>query len=105
MYESPAGHAVRVSLERIVRTNAAPDDAGLRELKTRVCSTVDELRGLGWPIEGIIVRLKTVANEVGFAPRGDRFGRDRDRLMTDIVRWCVERYYPDDGSSEPGPRP
>jgi len=93
MYETATGHAVRESLKQIIESPGAPSTSARRTLEARVSAAVEELKGMGWPVERILIRLKELANEVGFAPPHDPFGRDREAIMTDLLRMCLARYY------------
>jgi hypothetical protein len=93
MYETATGHAVRESLKEIVTTDGPPSEAVRRAMSARVSAAVDELKGMGWPVEKILVRLKQLADEVGFAPRHDPFGRDREAIIAEILQLCLNQYY------------
>lgn len=88
---------MRASLTSIAdkSTVTASDSALLHE---GICTAVDELKTVGWPVERIIVRLKEVAKEVGFYPPNsthllaseiDR----REHVWGEIIKDCIERYY------------
>jgi hypothetical protein len=96
MYETATGHAVRESLRQIIASPGAPSAAARQALEVRVSAAVDELKRMNWPVERILIRLKELANEVGFAPPHDAFGRDRDAIMADLLRMCIARYYDGD---------
>ena len=93
MYDSPAGQAVRASLKALADLNEAPSAEARETLKLRVFTAVAELKGMGWPIEQIIVRLKELTDEVGLRPYPDTLAPNRDAVVRDVVRWCIERYY------------
>lgn len=107
MSDAPAGVALRASLASLAARSdvlGASDKAGLRE---RVFAAVDELKSMGWPIERVVVRLKEVAREVGFRPARNPSPtpsqpHDREAVVGDVVRWCIERYY---GAESPPERP
>src|SRR4051812_32061149 len=87
MPDSAAWNAIRATLENVAIEH--PIGPGDREaLRLRVCTAVDELKAMGWPIERIIIRLKELAREIGFARYSDS-GR-RDSLIDDTVKWCIE---------------
>ena len=63
-----------------------------------VCAYVEELKALGFPPERVIIAVKRTANEAGVfstprlvEPRTQLDGKDK--LLVDMVRWCIERYY------------
>jgi hypothetical protein len=97
MYDTATGRAVRAGLEELVHGTAGAHEESRAKLRARIWAAVDELKANGWSVEKIIIRLKELADEVGFAQRFDLQGRDRQSIMGQIVQWCVERYY--------GPRP
>ena len=106
MPDAPADVALRVSLASLAARSdvlGASDQVGLRE---RVFAAVDELKSMGWPIERVVVRLKEVALEAGFRPARtpsppSSQPHDREAVVSDVVRWCIERYY---GSGSPPER-
>jgi hypothetical protein len=57
----------------------------------------DELKGLGLPPERVIVAVKRVANEAGLHSSrvipSPRHLEGKDKLLVDMVGWCIERYY------------
>ena len=69
-----------------------------REIQRIVYSYADELKVLGLPPERVIVALKRVANEAGvystsrIVPSASQL-EGKDKLLVDIVGWCIERYY------------
>jgi hypothetical protein len=97
MYAQPAGIAVRASLAAIAdKSTLSGSDTS--QLHQRICVAVDELKTVGWPIERIIVRLKQVAEEVGFRPPQNTHlttGEiDRREVVWDeIVKECIDQYY------------
>jgi len=91
MYDSPNGRAVRDTLQTIGSSSAEPTDEDRAALRAHVCAAVAELRGWNWPIERILVRLKQLAMEVEYA--GDEPGASRERLIAEMVHWCIEEYY------------
>jgi hypothetical protein len=97
MYAQPAVVAVRTSLASIAdKTTLSGSDAA--QLHERLCVAVDELRSVGWPVERIIVRLKEVAQEVGFRPPqntllGPAEIERRKALWDEMIKNCIEQYY------------
>jgi hypothetical protein len=95
MQDRPPIVAFRAYLTTLVRTRAEPTDAALRE---HVCAVCDDLRSLGWPPERVIIGVKQLAREAGLRPSVDllRVGgtlNTHDAVLSNIVRWCIERYY------------
>ena len=66
-------------------------------IRRQVCDYADELKALGLPPERIIIAVKLTANNVGMRPSryaGTAASLDAtDKLLVDMVRWCIERYY------------
>lgn len=68
------------------------------EIKDTVCAYTDELKRRGVPPERAIVAVKRAAREAGLS--GTRATilnpldlDGTDKLLADIVGWCIERYY------------
>lgn len=66
-------------------TSLASDDE-LAELRERVCRVVGDLREAYALPEEIIVRIRRVATEEGLGASGDR-------LLREVVKWCLEEYF------------
>jgi hypothetical protein len=69
-----------------------------RDIQREVWDYADELKGLGLPPERVIIAVKRAANEAGLysthrvvATPSDL--DDGDKLLVDMVGWCIERYY------------
>ena len=67
-------------------------------LRARVCAYVDELKDLGWPPERVIVAVTKIAHQAGLHPtlrvvRTDQHIDGTDKVLVDMVGWCVERYF------------
>ena len=90
MYDSPAGQAVRASLEDIAATGTTPSREQLERLTARVCQATDELRSLGWPPERVIVRLKELSRET--LPAGVDTPT-RELVTGQIVQSALQRYF------------
>ena len=99
MYDSQTGQAVRDSLRSIATSTMPPTDNDLEELHARVCDAVDELHSAGWPVERIIIQLKTLADDAGFARRADPHGSSRERMVARMIQWCLDHYYGPPGST------
>ena len=73
------------------------DASAERELRETVFDYADVLKAFGLPPERIIVSVKRLANESGiYASRlvPTRAHLDgKDKLIVDMVAWCIERYY------------
>lgn len=73
-------------------------DFAEREFYDLVCAYVGELKALGVLPERVIMAVKHTADEAGvFAtPRLIELRAPldgKDKLLADMVRWCIERYY------------
>lgn len=90
MYDSPAGRAVRASLQSFSTAAQPPNDAQLATVKQHIYAATDELKAGGSSPEHIILRLKELANEVLPATLT---GSERQTLMDRFVRWSLERYF------------
>jgi len=75
------------------------------EIRKRVWAYADTLKEMGLPPERVIVALKRVAREAGV----DSTARmttmpteldGRDKLLVDMVGWCIERYYDGQDASD-----
>jgi sulfur carrier protein ThiS len=69
-----------------------------REIQQQVCQYADKLKALGLPPERVIVAVKRVANEAGVRSTARVVPSTiildgKDKLLVDIVGWCIERYY------------
>jgi len=62
-----------------------PDEE--RELETRVCAVVDDMKAGGAMPERILIAVKRVAADAGVQWM-------EHRLFGQIINWCVRRYYP-----------
>jgi hypothetical protein len=61
---------------------------------------VDERKELGWTPQRVIVAVKQIAHDAGLSPSARVAGAPpdgnmtpTDRLLVDIVGWCIDRYY------------
>ena len=76
---------------------AHSDRASVDELRKAVCAFVDEMKSKGTTPEAVIIAAKQVAAATGLLPMPEQDVLLRtaraDRVVTDIVRWCIERYY------------
>ena len=93
MYDTETGHAVRDRLVELKDGPGALKESERSQLRDSVCAAVDELKGRGWPAERIIVRLKTLADEVGFLHGRTDEERGREAVVAELVRWCIDQYY------------
>ena len=86
------------------------EPAATEKLREAVCAFVDEMKSKGKPAEAVIVAAKQVAATTGLLPMPEQDVLQRsphaDRVITDVVRWCIERYYDAPArSSLPAPPP
>jgi hypothetical protein len=69
-----------------------------REIRLQVFEYADKLKLLGVPPERVIVAVKRAANEAGvvstsrIVPSAKPLD-GKDKLLVDLVGWCIERYY------------
>ena len=72
-----------------------------REIQRHVYEYADELKGLGLAPERVVIAVKYAANQAGIHatvvhltnPR--RLLDGKDKLLVDMVGWCIERYFGD----------
>jgi hypothetical protein len=95
VHDAPAAQAVRSSLAIIASRPNALTESDIALLRKRVYAAVDELKSVGWSIERIIVRMKTVCAEEGVHPASAWHARAQTSIIDHAVRWCIERYYAD----------
>jgi hypothetical protein len=67
-------------------------------LHTCVCECVDGMKAIGWPPERVIVAVKRIATDAGLRPSSRTVLPEKtltgvDRVLVEIVGWCIERYY------------
>ena len=89
------GGALEVRLSVIRFPLSEPTE---REIYHLVSAYVAELKALGFPPERVIIAVKRAANEAGLYSTVRVTGishdlNDADKLLVDMVRWCIERYY------------
>jgi len=93
MYETATGRAVRESFMSVATKAGAFSRADELLLRQRIAAAVDDLKGQGWPIERIIVRIKELASEVGIRFKSSSVSTDEHPAVANAVLWCVQRYY------------
>ena len=69
-----------------------------REIQRHVCDYADELKARGLPPERVIIAVKYTAKEAGVYATSAHLAAARDldgkdKLLVDMVGWCIERYY------------
>jgi hypothetical protein len=88
-----AAQRLRIELAAMARNEPATTE----KLREAVCAFVDEMKSEGKPAEAVIIAAKQVAAMTGLLamPEQDVLQRSpqADRVITDVVRWCIERYY------------
>jgi hypothetical protein len=47
-----------------------------------------------WPVESVIVAVKHMAVEAGFNPPRVVVASADEIVVTSVVRWCIDSYYP-----------
>ena len=83
---------------RVAAVDFPLSDSVEREIQRRVWAYADSLKALGLPPERVVVAVKRVASIGGVNPtsRVTSMPADldgRDKLLADMVNWCIERYY------------
>jgi hypothetical protein len=89
------GPALVHALEKVQR---APETVPKRELRDHVYAVVDAGRELHWPPERVIIAVKKCATDAGLRPSQQIMSDTgtllpSDELLTDLIRWAIERYY------------
>jgi hypothetical protein len=89
--------------KRLSEAKLPMSEADRAALRRHVFDYVEELKGLGWPPERVIVAVKGIAREAGIRQsssilRNDLAISDADRLLLDVVGWCIEKYFSHDSS-------
>lgn len=75
-----------------IRANALPPTADERtQLQSTICALTDEMKQAGEPAERVVIKIRALARAAGF----DGFA---DALVSEAVRWCLARYFPDEGN-------
>lgn len=72
-----------------IRSSSSPTDEQREEVRTHVCALTDEMKQAGHPPERIIIKVRALARAAGI----DGFA---DPLVSEAVRWCLDRYFPAD---------
>lgn len=85
----PLQAAVRLACERYYAGLRTPD----ADLRAAVCAAVDALRLQGLPITVILPAVRTVIAQGSATPQ---------RLVDHAVRWCIGRYFANNGEGETG---
>src|SRR3954454_12063809 len=99
MYPNPSIVALRDRLSIFGALRPSPTDFVLAsEIRKHVCDAVDDLKSAGWPVERVVNAMKDVIIDAGLAPsQAVRSmggpSTDRNALLVDMVRWCIDRYY------------
>ena len=92
-------HAVTIRLQQLFSSLPETPNATVREeLRRNVHEFVDISKVKGAPVERVIVALKEIASAAGMRSTSDMVSlraelTPRDRLLLDVVRWVVERYF------------
>jgi hypothetical protein len=106
--EADMDAAQRLRLELTAMARGEPEAGD--KLREAVCAFVDEMKSEGKPAEAVIIAAKQVAAMTGLLPMPEQDVLLRspyaDRVITDVVRWCIERFYDAPArSSLPAPPP
>jgi hypothetical protein len=100
MYQFPAAVLLRETLAgmRPHGESVLRDVVRREQLRQQVHAVVDDLKGVGWPPERVVISVKQIAADVGLCPsphfsRASQALANSDALLADVVRWCIERYF------------
>ena len=84
-------------LREALAAMAHNEPANTVKLRDAVCAFVDEMKTKGEPPESVIIAAKQVAAATGLLPMPEQDvllrSAHADRVVTDVVRWCIEQYY------------
>jgi hypothetical protein len=84
------------ALRSYVETLRLPLSAHVRpKLRQRVCRYVDALKDDGTLPERVIVQVKDLVRDCADVPPIERRVDEFNRLVVDLIGWCIERYYVD----------
>ena len=75
------------------------------KLRIRVFDYIDVLKRDGSPPERLIVQLRHLVRESAEVGPIARHIDELEKLVTEMVGWCIERYYADDVIDPPNSRP
>ena len=74
-------------------------DTGDNKLRDEIRAVVDEMKAAEWPRERTIFAVKQIASEAGLMESRSLLSLStkqldaRDALMSNVIRWTIERYY------------
>ncbi len=71
-----------------IRSGSSPTDEQREEVRTHVCALTDEMKQAGYAPERVIIKVRALARAAGI----DGFA---DPLVSEAVRWCLDRYFPE----------
>ena len=99
---SPPGRAdpsaLRLALKSIKLPLSSEDRGPLRD---EVFDYVDALKAAGRPPEQVILAVKKLAFDAGYQTTSHIVFSEKvygpDALLVELVAWCIERYYEQDG--------
>jgi hypothetical protein len=100
----PAPQLTAIELRSHLSALHIPLDRSTRvALRAHVARYVDEGKELGWTPQHVIVAVKRIAHDAGLRPSENivesptRLAMTAtDRLLVDLVGWCIDRYYDDE---------
>jgi hypothetical protein len=83
--------SLNLALDALASSPMPPELDDLRTFHALLCTSADEMRRIGLPLERAIAGIKRLATERGI--------RDsHDRLITEAVLWCIDQYCFDQAS-------
>jgi len=94
-------HAAELAdaLQARLRKITFPVEASVeRELRRCVNDYADQLKTLGLPPERVVIAMKRLVSGAGVVATSRSVATPkeldgRDKLLVDIVAWCIEQYY------------
>ena len=100
MCTRPAVVALRDALSSLSSTQPiAAAGLGSEVMRAHVYTVVDDMREDGWPVERVIIALKTIAENAGLRPTrvvlvASAPLTETDAIIASLVRWTLDQFYP-----------
>ena len=84
--------------EALRSLQSSPEPVPTESLHDCVRAFTADAKLADWPVESVIVAVKHMAVEAGFCPPrvvvASVAGRADETVVTSVVRWCIDSYYP-----------
>ena len=77
--------SVRQAFTGIAATTVPTKVEDIRSFRAVLCAATDDMKTSGMSLERVVAQIKGLATEAGIR-------ESHDRLITEAVIWCVERY-------------